>query len=624
MIAVKLVLCDEARRAQIFTEDDHISFSLLVNTAQNLFPSLRGKPNVDFYWKDEDDDIIIVSSNEELAEAARIMTHDNRSVMRFEIRENSGSVPHSLFQISEPPTPTVTARAVNLATHSNVRCDCCDLIPIVGTRYKCAVREDFDLCESCENRNLQPHPMIKIYSPDQAPAAIFVALKGDECPRGPLKGSNHRGHGPHGQHHRPLNGHFDVTCPLPTWESNNRGPFTQPVANSSQDLPFGPYPGGVWRRAMRQQARRNSEACGHGQGGWAATAGEYSKSVAGGFPHAFNGSAAGNTSEAADHHDDVSKTEEDFLEEAVRQSLEVSSSTKVATHLNEDIPLHYSPPVAIPPSIANTKPMNRFVMDVTFPDGTSVQPGSVFLKTWRIRNDGANPWPENVVLCCAGGDYFSSPDLKLPVDPLLPGAEADITLQLSAPERSGRHVAYFRMRTGDGVWFGQKLWADIRVVEDDQGWQLLGGMLGTNVSSPSLSRADSLSSKQDTMAQAEELLHDAEVTVHDTPSALQVAHAVLASTNANAIPEGVNEPDARLHSDLESLNELDSQTSVVAVWTRVWTKELQILVEMGFTDTVECVRLLQQHLGIPSSLTPADSHVSPEGMQNVIAALLSE
>ena len=216
MIAVKLVLCDEARRAQIFTEHDHISFSLLVNTAQNLFPSLRGKQNIDFYWNDEDDDTIIVSSNEELAEAARIMTHDKRSVMRFEIRENDGSTLHSSFQTSEPSTPTATAREVNLATHSNVRCDCCDVIPIVGTRYKCAVREDFDLCESCENRNLQPHPMIKIYSPDQAPAAIFVALKGDECPRGPWKGSNHRGHGPHGQHHRPLNGPFDGPCPLPT------------------------------------------------------------------------------------------------------------------------------------------------------------------------------------------------------------------------------------------------------------------------------------------------------------------------------------------------------------------------------------------------------------------------
>ena len=47
---------------------------------------------------------------------------------------------------------------------------------------------------------------------------------------------------------------------------------------------------------------------------------------------------------------------------------------------------------------ASAKPMCRFVKDVTFPDGTQVQPGSVFLKTWRIRNDGAYTWPDQVAL----------------------------------------------------------------------------------------------------------------------------------------------------------------------------------------------------------------------------------
>lgn len=265
-------------------------------------------------------------------------------------------------------------------------------------------------------------------------------------------------------------------------------------------------------------------------------------------------------------------------------------------------------------------------MDVTFPDDTQVQPGSVFLKTWRIRNEGTNPWPENVVLCCAGGDYFSSPDLMLPIDPLLPGAEADITLQLIAPERTGRHVAYFRMRTGEGVWFGQKLWADIRVVDDDQGWHLLGGMLGTNVSSPSLSRANSLSSNQDTTAQTK---NDTEGATRETPSVLQVAHTEsCVSPNVSSRTDAVIKPETELIPDHDRVNNVeggigDSQSSVVAVWTRVWSKELQILVEMGFTDTVESVRLLQLHLGIPSSLTPVSSHVSPEGMQNVITALLS-
>ena len=627
MIATKLAFRDEVRRAQIFTEQNHISFSLLVATSQNLFPSLRGKSNIEFYWKDEDDDTIVVSSNEELVEAARVMIHNKRSVMRFEIRENLDGVLLTSYPAPEAPSTaaTATAQEVNVAVHNNVRCDCCDVIPIVGTRYKCAVREDFDLCESCESRNLQPHPMIKIYSPDQAPAAIFVAVKEDQCPRGPWKGPHHRGHGHHGQFHRPQSGHNDGPCPPPNWQPRS---FSHPDDVPPQDASFMPYPGVGWRRAMRQQGRRYN-ACGQGLEGWTSSAGIIGKSTSGGLANSFNGPSSGFTMEAPEHPNNISKIEEEFLEEAVRQSLEGSTnnaatSTNAAISAAKVIPLQPSPSVVAPPLFPNSKPMNRFVMDVTFPDGTSVQPGSVFLKTWRIRNDGTNPWPENVVLCCAGGDYFSSPDIALPVDSLQPGTEADITLQLSAPERTGRHVAYFRMRTSDGVSFGQKLWADIRVVEDDQGWHLLGGMLGTNVSSPCLSIADSHSSPQDTV----DTVHDVEVANCELPSALLVLHSESRSS-ATATAEAITEPETEYLSDHESTDESeggmeDSQASVVAVWTRVWTKELQILSEMGFTDTAQCVRLLQQHLGIPSSLTPSDSHVSPEGMQNVITALLSE
>ena len=84
MIAVKLVLCDEARRAQIFTEHDHISFSLLVNTAQNLFPSLRGKQNIDFYWNDEDDDTLWDGYGEDAEEdseqaASELLSSESRA-----------------------------------------------------------------------------------------------------------------------------------------------------------------------------------------------------------------------------------------------------------------------------------------------------------------------------------------------------------------------------------------------------------------------------------------------------------------------------------------------------------------------------------------------------------------
>ncbi|CAM9530356.1 unnamed protein product, partial [Hapterophycus canaliculatus] len=68
------------------------------------------------------------------------------------------------------------------AVHKDVQCDFCDVCPIVGTRYKCAVRSDFDLCEACERSAAarSPFPFLKIRTPSQAPAAIVCLLKPDQ------------------------------------------------------------------------------------------------------------------------------------------------------------------------------------------------------------------------------------------------------------------------------------------------------------------------------------------------------------------------------------------------------------------------------------------------------------
>lgn len=49
--------------------------------------------------------------------------------------------------------------------HRYIRCDECNMNPIIGIRYKCTGREDYDLCEKCESKKIQPYPMIKIIEP---------------------------------------------------------------------------------------------------------------------------------------------------------------------------------------------------------------------------------------------------------------------------------------------------------------------------------------------------------------------------------------------------------------------------------------------------------------------------
>ena len=111
----------------------------------------------------------------------------------------------------------------------NVACDGCGVCPIVGPRYKCSVRKNFDLCSKCEERGEHPYAFLKINNPGQAPTAIQVVLDENQHPEAKTDGDiNNFGeklfghHGPrrhHGQgkfgkcpfkggkkHHTPFSG----------------------------------------------------------------------------------------------------------------------------------------------------------------------------------------------------------------------------------------------------------------------------------------------------------------------------------------------------------------------------------------------------------------------------------
>lgn len=111
-----------------------------------------------------------------------------------------------------------------------------------------------------------------------------------------------------------------------------------------------------------------------------------------------------------------------------------------------------------------SRPLGRFVCDVSIEDGTIFPPSEKFVKIWRLRNEGSSAWPETTRLSFVGGDRLSSSEAVV-VGGVNPGAEIDVDIEMTSPSRPGRYIGYYRLTLPDGSRFGQRVWVDIIVAE---------------------------------------------------------------------------------------------------------------------------------------------------------------
>ena len=111
---------------------------------------------LDLYYVDNEQDVCKVTTDDELKAS-------------FEARALSSGV--ATFIGAPPGTAAgaVRAVAVTAATetgagevHVNVTCDGCNMSPIVGPRYKCLVRDDYDLCVRCNSLEAEPFPKVRV------------------------------------------------------------------------------------------------------------------------------------------------------------------------------------------------------------------------------------------------------------------------------------------------------------------------------------------------------------------------------------------------------------------------------------------------------------------------------
>ena len=103
-----------------------------------------------------------------------------------------------------------------------------------------------------------------------------------------------------------------------------------------------------------------------------------------------------------------------------------------------------------------------FRQDVTIPDNTAMVPGQTFTKTWKVRNSGTCAWDSSFKIASTGGDAMGA-TAKTLGQSVAPGAEIDISIPMTAPNKTGSVRGNWRMSTTAGAFFGDELYVIINL-----------------------------------------------------------------------------------------------------------------------------------------------------------------
>lgn len=91
----------------------------------------------------------------------------------------------------------------------------------------------------------------------------------------------------------------------------------------------------------------------------------------------------------------------------------------------------------------------------TIPDGTAIEPGAYFVKTWNLYNLGRCTWTPQFSLVFIDGDLMGAPfSIPLTYRDINSYDSVYVDLELTAPESPGRYRGYWKIQSDTGVIFG--------------------------------------------------------------------------------------------------------------------------------------------------------------------------
>jgi hypothetical protein len=100
-------------------------------------------------------------------------------------------------------------------------------------------------------------------------------------------------------------------------------------------------------------------------------------------------------------------------------------------------------------------------VDITIPDGTVMNRGEVFLKTWKIRNNGSCTWGDGYGLVYSGyADKMSGQPQPL-IGLVTPGQEVEVSVRFTAPTQVGEYTSAWQIANSNGTPFGKAFFVKI-------------------------------------------------------------------------------------------------------------------------------------------------------------------
>lgn len=99
-----------------------------------------------------------------------------------------------------------------------------------------------------------------------------------------------------------------------------------------------------------------------------------------------------------------------------------------------------------------------YVADVTIPDGSRVEAGQTFIKTWRVRNSGTSTWTNFTLEHFSDGAWVGRK--SMPLQALEPDEIGEVSVSLVASTTPGHRRSTWKARNSRGRLFAFELFAD--------------------------------------------------------------------------------------------------------------------------------------------------------------------